>query len=108
MILLSSFSFSMVEKFPVNIKAEEISLGEVKALAEKGELDFKIGHPSYATILSEMLAVNIESIREKITLKKGENAIVAQIITDRLPEGKILNEEELKKLQIKFIEIQIK
>lgn len=107
MILLSSFSFSMISEFPVEIKAKEISLEEVKKLAKEDKLDFKIGHSSYATLLSEMLEIKILPKREKVTFTRGEKAIVAQIITDRLPEGKVLTEEELKRLQIRFIEIQI-
>lgn len=107
MFLLSSFSLSMIENFPADIKLEELPFNTVKELAEKGELVYKIGHSSYAQVLSEMLGTEINAVREKIIIKKGEKALIAQIITDRLPEGKILTSEEIKKLKIKFIKLEI-
>jgi len=108
MTILSSFSFSMIEEYPCEIRAEEISLNEIKEKIKKGEIDFKIGHPSFAEVLSQMLDFKIEAIREKIKLKKGDTAIIAQIFgSTRLPEGKILTSNEIKKLEIKFIKISL-
>jgi len=109
MTLLSSFSFSMIEEYPCEIRAEEISLTEIKEKIKKGEIDFKIGHSSFAEVLSQMLDFKIEAIREKIKLKKGETVIIAQIFgSTRLPEGKILTSEEIRNLEIKFIQISLK
>ena len=99
----------MVDEYPCEIEAKEISIDKLKEKIKNGEIDFKIGHPSFAEVLSQMLECKIESVREKIKLKKGETAIIAQIFGNtRLPEGKILSSQEIKKLEIRFIEITIK
>lgn len=108
MKLLSSFSFSMITEYPVNIKAEELSVGEVKDLIEKNFIEFKIGHPSFANVLSQLLGVKVEAEREKILLGKNEKAIIAQLYgAQRFPEGKVLSEDEIKLLDIRFIKVSI-
>lgn len=108
MKLVSSFSLSMIESYPAKAEFEEVSQDYIKKLISEDQIVFKIGHPSYASVLSEIFGVKIEAVREKQTFKKGESFIVAQIIADRLPEGKVLSEEEIKKLQIKFIKVFLK
>lgn len=108
MILLSSFSLSMIEEYPSTAEFEEVSQDYIKKLISENQMVFKIGHPSYALVLSEIFGVKIEAVREKLVFKKGDSFVVAQIITDRLPEGKVLTEEEIKKLQIKFIKVILK
>lgn len=108
MTLLSSFSLSMIENYPAMAEFEEVSSDYLKKLISEDQIVFKIGHPSYASVLSEIFGVKIDAVREKLVFKKGESFIVAQIIADRLPEGKVLTEEEIKKLQIKFIKTVLK
>ncbi|MEM3609905.1 MAG: DUF1874 domain-containing protein [Candidatus Anstonellales archaeon] len=107
MTLLSSFSLSMIEEYPARAEFEEVSADYLKKLISENEIVFKIGHPSYASVLSKMLGVKIEAVREKLTFKRGESFIVAQLITNRLPEGKVLSDDEIEKLQIKFIKVTL-
>ncbi len=107
MFLLSSFSLSMIENYPADIHFEEISQDEIKNLISQNKIEFYIGHPSYAEVLSEIFDKKIEAVRFKLTIKKGEDFIVAQLITNRLPEGKVLTKEEIKKIEIKFIKGKI-
>ncbi|HOJ85620.1 MAG TPA: DUF1874 domain-containing protein [Elusimicrobiales bacterium] len=108
MILLSSFSLSMVEDYPAKAEFEEVSIDYLKKLVSEDQIVFKIGHPSYASVLSEIFGVKIDAVREKLVFKKGESFVVAQIIADRLAEGKVLTEEEIKKLKIKFVKVSLK
>ncbi|MBP7796713.1 MAG: DUF1874 domain-containing protein [Elusimicrobiales bacterium] len=107
MNLLSSFSLSMIKEYPCEIKACEISEKDVKELIATNALTFKIGHPSFAEILSKRFGCKIDSLREKVIINKGESAVVAQIITSRLPEGKVLGVDELENTEIKFIKIEV-
>lgn len=108
MKLVSSFSLSMIESYPAKAEFEEVSIDYLKKLISENQIVFKIGHPSYASVLSEIFGVKIEAVREKLTFKRGESFIVAQLITDRLPEGKVLSENEIEKLQIRFIKVTLK
>ncbi|MCX7648280.1 MAG: DUF1874 domain-containing protein [Elusimicrobiales bacterium] len=108
MTLVSSFSLSMVEEYPAKAEFEEVSVDYIKKLISENKIVFKIGHPSYASVLSEIFGVKIYAVREKLVFKKGESFVVAQIMADRLPEGKVLTEEEIKKLKIKFVKVSLK
>jgi hypothetical protein len=94
MMLLNAFSLQMVD-FPATIVAEEISppnCDELKNMVSA------IGHADTATILGVgMRLINVQ-------LKKGDVAIVAQLIGGRLPEGSTMLPEGFA---FKFIKITI-
>ncbi|MCG2726426.1 MAG: DUF1874 domain-containing protein [Elusimicrobia bacterium] len=109
MKLLSSFSFSMVNEYPIEILAQEVSRNRVKAMLKRKEVEPSIGHPSLAAVFSGVFGMKIESERVKIKLKKGEKALIAQLFrANRLPEGRILTIEDIKKIKIKFLLIEIR
>jgi hypothetical protein len=56
-----------------------------------------VGHEGTAQILSQLLGVKVPVSRIQIRMNVGDKAVVFRVLT-RLPEGKILTEEELKKL----------
>ncbi len=53
-----------------------------------------------------LLGIEIEANRIPIKLSEGDVLIVFQLL-ERLPEGKVLSEEELKKLKYKFYKVEI-
>jgi hypothetical protein len=53
-----------------------------------------VGHEGTARFLSLLLLKEIPTNRTKIQMKPGDTALVIQILT-RLPEGRVLNLEEL-------------
>lgn len=75
----------------------KISLEQAKDLVKKYGFISAIGHESTAKMLSELLEVEVPVNRVAIRMLPGEVAIIFRI-KERLPEGKILNYEELKKL----------
>lgn len=58
------------------------------------------GHKDTAELLKK-LGINVEFNRIAIKMKKGDRAIVFRLKT-RLPEGAVLLEEELAKLEYEF------
>ena len=56
-----------------------------------------VGHESTAKVLSQLLGIEVPVNRVEIKLKPKDAVLVFQILK-RLPEGKVLNEDELKEL----------
>jgi len=56
-----------------------------------------IGHQATADVLSEILGETIPCNRIQVKMQPGDAALVFRL-KERLPEGKILSAEELKKL----------
>ena len=108
-ILANAFSLSMLSKLPALIRVEEISVSEVKELLKQG-FESAIGHESTAKLLSQILGVEIPVKRVMITLEPNTVLVVFQLL-ERLSEGKILTESELKELiekgKAKFIKVQL-
>ena len=108
-ILANAFSLSMLSKLPALIRVEEISVSEVKQLLAHG-FESAIGHESTAKLLSQLLGVEVPVKRVMVTLEQSTTLIVFQLL-ERLPEGKILSETELKELiqkgKAKFLKVQL-
>jgi hypothetical protein len=98
--LANAFSLGMLQEKETTLKVREISTYEAtKHLL----LGFKsvVGHEATAKILSTLLNNKVDLNRESIKLHKGDEVIVFQLLT-RLPEGKILSEEEVWGLEFKL------
>ena len=77
-------------------KYEPISVMEAKQLIQKGFIS-AIGHEGTAKLLTKKLGIEIPVNRIAIEMQPGDKAIVFQL-KQRLPEGVVLTEEELKKI----------
>jgi len=95
-ILSNAFSLNML-KGNATIKAKMVDVSYVKELVKKHGFKSVIGHASTAKVLSVLLDTNVEERREAIQLNEDDTLIVAQI-TVRLPEGKVLTEDEIKSM----------
>ena len=98
--LLNTFSIGMLDfdyRTTIDVRIAKISEEEAIKLLKESEFISAIGHESTAKILSQKLGMNIEANRIPVKLREGDRAIVFQVMT-RLPEGKILTEEELKQI----------
>ena len=102
----NAFSINMVEKFPAKAYFREISIEDVKNIISSGFIS-AVGHESTSIILTKILGIEIPMNRITITLNNGDNLIVAALNMPRLPENKILQEEELEKIPIKFILVEV-
>jgi hypothetical protein len=98
----NAFSLSMLTSFPANLRVNEVGLEDVKEFLQENSFISAVGHQSTADVMSRLLGIQIPFNRIQIQLKEGDVVIVFQLLT-RLEEGKILTEDELSKLQFKFL-----
>lgn len=77
------------------IEFKKLELEEVKELIAGTQIISAIGHTSTAEIVSKLLGIEIPA--QRIEIKLDKPMIVFQLNT-RLPEGKVLSEEEIKQL----------
>ncbi len=111
--LCNSFTLSMIDPSLLEggaiIKASPISLGEVKALLKEGFVS-AVGHESTAKVLGRLLGVEVPFNRVQISIKEGDVIISFQFLI-RLPEGKVLGEDEVLALynegKIKFFRVEV-
>jgi hypothetical protein len=111
--LCNSFTLSMIAPSLLEggaiIKASPISLGEVKALLKEGFIS-AVGHESTAKVLSSLLGTHVPFNRAQIAITGGDIIISFQFLI-RLPEGKVLGEDEVLALynegKIKFFRVEV-
>jgi hypothetical protein len=111
--LTNSFTLSMISPSLLTegaiIKASPISVGEVKALLKEGFVS-AVGHESTARVLSMLLGTDVPFNRAQISIKEGDVIVSFQFLV-RLPEGKVLGDEEVLALynegKIKFFRVEV-
>jgi hypothetical protein len=77
-----------------------ISLEEVKSLLQE-DFTSAIGHEGTATLMTRLTGVEIPTNRIVVKMANGDEAIVFRVLA-RLPEGKVLSEEELQTVPYEF------
>lgn len=77
-----------------------ITIDEAKSLMASGYTT-AIGHVGTADLLTKVLNTKVEANRIPIKMEKGDDAIIFRL-KSRLPEGVVLSEEELAKLDYEF------
>ena len=80
-----------------------IDATEVKDIIKNGFIS-AIGHQDTSAHLTKLLGVEIPFNRIKITMKVGDIAVVFNLL-ERMPEGVILNAEDLKNLKFIFTKL---
>jgi hypothetical protein len=79
------------------VKVRRITVEEAREILSGGFIS-AVGHEATAKLLSQLLGIEIPAIRQAIFMKPGDKAVHFFLKT-RLPEGVVLGEEELKKLE---------
>lgn len=104
----NAFSLSMLSDVDSIVKTREISAEGAAQIFEDraGDVISAVGHESTAAVISQLLERKIAVNRINVKLNAGDQLIVFQL-TERLPEGKILTEEELGKLNYKFVLVSV-
>jgi hypothetical protein len=87
------------------IQAEKISVEEAKQILQNGFIS-AIGHEGTANLLSKIFGMNIPTNRISVYFEKGDIGIHFYL-KNRLPEGKVLTEEELSKLDFWLVKSQV-
>ncbi|MEM2270272.1 MAG: DUF1874 domain-containing protein [Nitrososphaerota archaeon] len=106
--LANAFSLSMLPATSKEmiIKIRTLSVTEVKEILSQEEFVSAIGHETTASYLSKLLGQEIPTRRIQITLKPGDSLMVFQLM-QRLPEGKVLTEEELSRIPYQFYLVHV-
>jgi len=104
--IANAFSLNMIESEEATISIKVVDVETVKQIIANEEVESVIGHESTAKILSQLLGTEVKAERKEVKLKKGDKVVVFQLL-QRLQEGAVLSEEELKQLQFKFFLVQI-
>jgi len=111
--LTNSFTLSMIMpdliQSGVIIKASPISLEEAKALLQQGFVS-AVGHESTARVLSKLLGTDVPFNRVQIAITGGDVIVSFQFLV-RLPEGKVLGDDEVMALyqegKIKLFKVEL-
>jgi hypothetical protein len=88
------------------IKLTKISVEEAKKLISSTPFTSAIGHEATAKVLSQLLNINIPVNRVSIFMTPGDVGLHFFLKT-RLPEGKVLSEEELRKLDFWLVKSEV-
>ena len=78
----------------------KIDVRDVKSFLEMG-FTSAVGHQGTADLLSKLLGIPVHGNRVAIKMEESDMAIVFRL-KNRLPEGTVLSEEELSKLDYEF------
>jgi len=78
-----------------NYEFTPISVDVAKTITKTEKWVSTIGHESTAQVLSKLLDIDIQANRIMVEMKPGDKAIVFRLL-ERLPEGKILDSQELQ------------
>ncbi len=112
--LTNAFSLNMIneKEFPTRIIVDklyevEFCFGVTNAIENK-ELVNAIGHDSTINLVNKLCETELEKNRTEIKMEKDDRALII-MVSERLPEGKVLDDEEITKLfkeeKIKFYEV---
>jgi len=95
------------DKHPlVHVVMEKISVEEAKQILTNNPFVSAIGHEATAKLLSQLLGIVIPANRISIFFEPDDIGIHFFLKT-RLPEGKILTEEELKNLDYWLVKSEV-
>jgi len=81
-------------------KFSKISLEEVKSLLH-GDFTSAIGHEGTASLMTRLTGIEMPANRIQVKMAVGDQAVVFRVLS-RLPEGKVLSEEELQTIPYEF------
>jgi len=117
--LLNAFSLSMLAPSAftpgrgvygggaATILVESIDLEKAKELLNRYGFISAVGHESTAAFLSRLLGLPVPFNRVAVQLGRGDAAIVFQLLGGRLPEGRLLTEEELATIRYQFFYVSV-
>jgi len=95
------------ETADVALRIREAKIDEIKnLLKDKKDFTSAVGHASTASLLSQLLKIQVPMNRISIKLKESDLLIVFQLMM-RLDEGRILTEDEVLHIPFKFYTVEI-
>ena len=104
MILANAFSLQMLDlTVGHNIRIAPLTIGEVRSLLAGG-FTSAVGHPDTASVVGDIIGIDVPMNRISVNLNKGMTLIVAQLTGGRLPEGATTLPEGFS---IKFVKVEV-
>jgi len=97
--ILNTRSFVFISEGDYSLR--KINLEEAQQLAQEYEILSAVGHVSTAEILTELLGVHVPVNPIMFVQEPGQIALIFKL-RGRLPEGKILNREEIENIGYDF------
>jgi hypothetical protein len=104
-ILANAFSLSMLFATETTLRVREVTIDEVRELLARG-FESAIGHESTAAFLTKLLGVEVKAERKQVTIDANTILVVFQLLS-RLPEGRVLTEEELQQILYRFYTVEV-
>ena len=107
--IANAFSLGMLETSPtkeVLLRIKEIDVAMASEMLRSRQFISAVGHESTSQLMTRLLGVEVPFNRVPIKLQKKDRLIVFQLLT-RLEEGKVLSDEELRKLPYKFYVVEV-
>jgi hypothetical protein len=106
-VLANAFSLSMLPMSSAEtiLRVKEVGIEEIKELLAKG-FESAVGHESTAAFLTKLLGIEVKAERKQITIDTNTVLVVFQLLS-RLPEGRVLTEEELRAVNYRFYTVEV-
>jgi hypothetical protein len=103
--IANAFSLGMLPG-EVYLRVKEIDAQTTSEILKSQQFISAVGHESTAKLLTALLGVEIPYNRNQVRLQKGDRLLVFQLLT-RLEEGRVLDEDELRRLPHKFYIVEV-
>jgi hypothetical protein len=98
--LIVPVDFSKFEK--VTVVMRRATIEEVKELLRTATWESAVGHESTALLLTKIIGIEVPMRRVAVNVKPGDTVVHFALKT-RLPEGRVLSEEELRQIDYYFV-----
>ena len=110
-VLANAFSLGMLDTsrdYVISVKplTNEEQLSALRTMLKHKGFESAIGHESTAQFLTKKLGIEIPANRVPVKLTKGDLLVVFQLL-QRLPEGKVLTEEEIAQIPMNVFLVEI-
>lgn len=94
------------------VEASRIDVETAKTLITSYEkrgakVESAVGHSSTARLLTRLLGREVAYNRQQVKLQRGDAALCLMLKT-RLPEGKVLDDDELGKIEYELVWLEVK
>jgi hypothetical protein len=103
--LSNAFSLGMLSGNSV-LTVTEISNDQATLLLKDG-FNSAVGHQATADFIKGLTGIEVPANRVALSLKAGDMILVLQL-QGRLPEGKVLSEEEMTQIPYKWYLVEVK
>lgn len=77
-----------------------LSVEQARALLVNG-FESAVGHEATATVLGELLKLQVPLVRQRIEMQAGDKAVVYRSL-ERIAEGAVLSSEQLRNLRFEL------